>query len=344
MADNTKIEWCDASWNPIRARNRETGRVGWFCVHKSPGCKICYAEPINRRLGTGVDYKAQNLSQVEVFLDENMLTLPLRWRKPRVVFPCSMTDLFGEFVPDEMIDAVVQAMIAARQHVFIVLTKRSARMRAYFGRFKPDGQGWITRDGEDGFKARVGFADHRFPAPNVWLGVSCEDQARADERIPDLLATPAAVRLVSAEPLLDAIDLARYLRPRSTQHADGYGGREGPGFTTDFSKLDWVIAGGESGQNARPMHPDWARSLRDQCAVAAVAFFFKQWGQWAPRGCTPGFWLTAEGDLFGPCESSDLRVGPGCVGICRVGKKAAGRMLDGVEHNQRPKLTQELFS
>ena len=106
MAENTKIEWTDATWTPIRARNRETGHVGHFCVHKSPGCANCYAETWQHRLGTRVGYRAQDRDKIELFLDEDMLLKPCRWRKPRMIFVCSMTDLFLEDVPDEWIDRV----------------------------------------------------------------------------------------------------------------------------------------------------------------------------------------------------------------------------------------------
>ncbi|HRO02764.1 MAG TPA: phage Gp37/Gp68 family protein [Terricaulis sp.] len=376
MADGTKIEWAanadgspGASWNPIRARNRADGRVGWFCVHASGGCKLCYAERINHRLGTGIDYAAQNEAQVEVFLDEKALLQPLRWKKPRTIFVCSMTDLFGAFVSDAVIDAVFAVMALCPQHTFIVLTKRSARMRDHMrtpNRKRTMAEmvmpisNMLARAG--GHEARVKL-DH-FSAcfagsaafPNVWLGVSAEDQRTADERIPDLLATPAAVRHVSCEPLLEHIDLEVAWHGESALDSECWGDcgwcakgypplhncQRGAGNSERIrSGLDWVIVGGESGKDARPMHPDWATSLRDQCATAGVPFFFKQWGAWAPRGCTPGLWLTTDGDVFGPCDSADLRVGDGCVGMSRVGKATAGRLLDGRTHDERPMLAHQ---
>ena len=131
MGDHSKIEWTDATWNPIRARRRDTGKVGWFCTHASDGCTHCYAETLNHRLGTSIDYRAQDLAKVEIFLDEKMLKQPLRWRRPRRIFVGSMTDLFGEFVPDAMLDCIYAVMAMCPQHTFLLLTKRAGRMRDY---------------------------------------------------------------------------------------------------------------------------------------------------------------------------------------------------------------------
>jgi protein gp37 len=283
MADKTKIEWTEATWNPLRAVNKHNpardgaAAVGWFCIHVSPGCANCYAEQINKRLGNGKNYVKQEQPDLDFFLHERTLTQPLRWRKPRMIFVCSMTDLFGEWVPDEWIDKVFAVMALAPQHTFQVLTKRSARLLEYFQGIQ-DGDGFRVRspyifDAVDvlcsqyRLGARPAIID--WPLPNVWLGVSVEDQARADERIPDLLATPAAVRWISAEPLLAAVNLwsdANYPLP---------GGGTGSAFNWGKG-ITWIVAGGESGPGARPMHPDWARSLRDQCAAVGVPFFMKQ--------------------------------------------------------------------
>jgi len=275
MGDKSKIEWTDASWTPIRARNRATGKVGWFCAHASDGCRFCYAEVLNRRLGTGIDYRAQDLAKIEVFLDEKMLDQPLRWAKPRKIFVCSMTDLFAYFVPVDWIDRVFAVMALAPQHTFLVLTKRPARMRDYVA---ADRMGYIEgrakrmlreRSGDPGKPVMVGKTlAGTWPWPHVWLGVSVEDQARADERIPRLRETPAAVRFISAEPLLGPVDLRQHLVDPTTDW-----------MLSPKRAIDWLIVGGESGPGARPMHPDWARSLRDQCQAAGVPFFFKQWRQ-----------------------------------------------------------------
>ncbi len=272
MSDGTKIEWAEASWNPIRARNRETGAVGWFCSHASPGCIECYAEAINARLGTGIAFQAQNAGQVEIFLDEKTLLQPLKWRKPRRIFVCSMTDLFGEFVSDEMIERVLSVMAACPQHEFLVLTKRAARQRDFF-----------SRRGGDFFLVTPDRTEARvlnWPLPNVWLGTSIEDRRRAIERLPALMETPAAVRFVSAEPLLESIiaPLQPYLDTVETEN-------NGP----IHHALDWIIVGGESGRRARPFDLDWAAEIVAECQRAGVPVFVKQVGA-KPIRFTAEFW------------------------------------------------------
>ncbi len=391
MADGTSIEWTDATWNPIRARDRDTGKLGWFCTHASPGCANCYAEPINRRLGTGVDYKPGHLDRIEVFLDEAALLKPLSWRRPRVIFVGSMTDLFGDFVTDEMLDRVFAVMALCPQHVLQVLTKRQERMRAYLSRPATARRVWeLACDMvvEHGFGvtllahpshaslAPAGRHVHvgRWPVPNVWLGVSVEDQRRADERIPVLLETPAAVRWISAEPLLGAINLRR-IRIAPNHHTildalDGYAIASTPTQPGRPARtmLDWVVAGGESGPGARPMHPDWARGLRDQCATAGVPFLFKQWGEWAPiceigesddlyhpapeqhpearRRCRhANLVMHDDGAIFDLGTANDYHrrvtmgafaAGSKAMTMFAIGKKAAGRLLDGVTHDGFP--------
>jgi protein gp37 len=258
MGDKTKIEWTDASWTPIRARNLKTGKIGWHCEHDTTGCINCYAESMNRFVGTGLPFKPGHRKDIEIFLDEKMLELPLHWRRKRMIFVCSMTDLFADFVSDEWIDRIFTVMAMAKNHTFQVLTKRADRMKAYCTNLALG-------------KRNIRFGDNHidWPLPNVWLGVSAERQVEADERIPLLLQTTAAVRFVSVEPMLGPIDLTR-LGVRShhswpenvlIKHLD---------------YLDWVIVGGESGPHARPMDPAWAASIRDQCKAAGVAFFMKQ--------------------------------------------------------------------
>jgi len=185
-----------------------------------------------------------------VVLHSDRLNQPLKWRKPKRIFVNSLSDLFHEDVPDAVIDGVVDVMCQADQHTYQILTKRPERMLAYAE------------------SRELRALDH------VWLGVSCENQATADARIPILLQTPAAVRFISAEPLLGPVDLDGYLGDDLAIAEYEYGSFQyGQG-------LDWIIAGGESGPGARPMHPDWARSIRDQCRAAGVPFFFKQWGEW----------------------------------------------------------------
>jgi len=329
MADHSSIEWTDATWNPI------TG-----CSVISPGCTNCYAMKLAgtrmkhtpSREGLTRDTKAGPVWTGEVRLNREWIDQPLRWRKPRRIFVCAHGDLFHETVPGDWIDQVFSVMARAPQHTFQVLTKRPARMREYLSRFREPkvATGFITRDGEEplsyGGKATTIFSKRNWPLHNVWLGVSAEDQVRADERIPDLLATPAAVRFVSAEPLLGPVDIGWALA-HPIRIAAGFleRGRFSPGLET-LRPLDWVIVGGESGANARPMHHYWVRALRDDCARAGTAFFFKQWGEFSPYAAGPVPYVDVE-DPGNP--AAKYRVG-------RVGKKAAGRLLDGAEHNGMP--------
>ena len=300
MAENSKIEWTDATWNPIRAMLPAAGVWGYHCERISPGCQNCYAERMNGRMlpawGTGLDYTVPNRDKAEVFLDEKELRKPLSWRKPRRVFVESMSDLFGAWVPDEMIDRVFAEMGGARRHTFQVLTKRADRLLRYMQRFKPDGNGWVTPGGVDGPECHCPLDANRWPLPNVWLGVSVEDQQRADERIPLLLQTPAAVRFLSVEPLLGPVDLPRWLKGQCPQcHGfDDYcadvalcetcGGLNRIG-------IDWVIVGGESGPGARPCNVRWVRSIVRQCRDAGVPCFVKQLGAYpVVEPCSQHHW------------------------------------------------------
>lgn len=376
MADHSKIEWTDSTWTPIRARNRETGRVGHFCIHKSPGCKHCYSEIMQRRFGNPIRFAAQDAGKVEMFLDETMLTKPLGWKKPRMVFVCSMTDLFLEGVPDEWIDRVFAVMALAPRHVFQVLTKRSERMQTYIA-----SEPWDRINAEAG--TLMDWADMPeldVPPKHIWLGVSVEDQQRAAERIPHLLDTPAAVRFLSAEPLLGPIDLTRLELVPDSLDEDGDLRRAGirvdalrnkhceSGVTRGLAAIDWCIVGGESGPKARPMHPQWARDLRDQCEAAGAAFFFKQWGEWLPgensgwysdedrergiaphavhqdgtRGLHPASSKAKNYVMWEPDGTlhEGHRTGGDYFKVAawatRVGKKRAGRLLDGREWSELP--------
>lgn len=356
MGAITSIEWTDASWTPIRARNRETGKLGWHCTHVSEACRNCYAEGINKRLGTGLAFKPGHLKDVEIFLDEAMLLAPLRWRKARKIFVCSMTDLFADFVPDEMIDKVFAVAALCPQHTFQVLTKRPERMRVYLATWpmnsrEPDRISNLAHQISWGMRGHSGSGGLcTRPLPNVWLGTSAEDQPAADARIPDLLATPAAVRFVSLEPMLGPIDLTRI--DFGAEWLDALAGyRSMKEWANDIfdagPRIDWVICGGESGPHARPMHPDWARSLRDQCAAAGVPFFFKQWGEWIPevdRERDDPDWRLDYSRRYacaGNMRWLNLAGGMGFHGerfhvMRRVGKARAGRILDGRTHDDLP--------
>jgi protein gp37 len=366
MGAKSSIEWTDASWTPIRARNLETGKVGWHCERITTGCGTpteggCYAEKMNLRLGTGLPFKPGHRKDIEIFLDEQMLLAPLRWKKPRMIFVCSMTDLFAEFMLDEWIDRVFAVMALCPQHTFQVLTKRAERMRDYISSPNQKRRVLAARDdvtpgvGSGKYNAKAaldaGARLYSGPLPNVWLGVSAERQQEADERIPHLLDTPTTIRFISAEPLLGPIDLTRIQYSDEITFNVLKGPNKLPFGHFDGATLDWVIVGGESGPNSRPMHPDWARSLQKQCEAAGVEFFFKQRGEYTwvddsdydndaiPE--LPPNWRERTDDKY-ICMRADGSRSDGYGGdssefLYRVGKKAAGRLLDGREHNDIPK-------
>jgi protein gp37 len=355
----SKIEWTDRSdWNPVRG-----------CTRVSPGCGGpgqhggCYAEALAARF-SGVDPKtgkpmwghgfAEMVSGQprwtgKVALQHDRLTIPMSWRAPARVFANSTSDFFHEMLPDADIDEISAVMALCPHLTFQVLTKRAARMRRYWTDPETPGRIAAAIAGHDHDGAFAQAATHdkwmerlkAAPLPNLWLGVSCERQQEANERIPELLATPAVLRFISAEPLLGPIDLSL------GKWVSLFSGRfDGP----PTPQLDWVIAGGESGRNARPMHPAWARSLRDQCEIAGVPFFFKQWGEWAPynpptvemsRGGDPPDVAWPDGTIaHGTAEQHG---GPGqSLGFARgKGKSKNGRLLDGREHNAMPTITSQ---
>lgn len=339
MADGTKIEWTDATWNPI------TG-----CSVVSPGCTNCYAMKLAgtrlkhhpTRAGLTTYSKAGPVWNGQVRFNEGMLLDPLKWRRPRMIFVCAHGDLFAENVPDEWIDQVFAVMALASRHTFQVLTKRPERMREYMTsphsatRIYDIVMDMVVVDGAkailttpdthkfapDGNKVMLGV----WPLRNVWLGVSVEDQKRADERIPVLLNTPAAIRWISAEPLLGSIDLHGWCQ--AAWDGDIRHARPAP-------RIQWVVVGGESGPGARPMHPGWARSLRDKCAETGTPFLFKQWGEFGPAF---GPDLLPTGLPWSGEAQRAVARGTATVeqATRRVGKRVAGRLLDGVEHNAFP--------
>jgi len=229
---STKIQWTDETWNPV------TG-----CTKISPGCAHCYADRMAKRLAGRCGYPADE--PFRVTLHPNRLDQPLRWKKPRRVFVCSMGDLFHEDVPRPFIGEIWGVMASTPGNTFQILTKRPARMRQWV----QDLHEWVHAEQ---------------PLTNAWLGVTAEDQQRADERIPLLLQTPAAVRFVSVEPMLGHIDLKDWGVPPLE-------------WTIDTTRLlNWVIIGCESGPNRRPMKLEWAIDLVRQCKAAGVACFVKQ--------------------------------------------------------------------
>ena len=334
MADRTLVEWTDATWNII------TG-----CEIESPGCKNCYAMRLagtrlrNHPSRTGLtrESAAGPVWTGETRFNKQWLKQPLKWKRRRKIFVVAHGDLFYEGVPDDCIDLVFVIMILARQHTFQVLTKRVARMAAYIAsRSTPEGYAKLEAAARS-----IGHSlhDHGAPAalwplPNVWLGASVESQPYADARREPLRQVAAAgwITWVSYEPAL------------------------GPVNWTGWEFLRWFVAGGESGRGARPSHPVWHRNARDFCEATGVSFVFKQWGQWRPmhfheiaKHAGMSVRLVSDG--------SRRAIGDGChhrahqveamladptygwqVPILSVGKKRAGRQLDGVEHNEYPEM------
>jgi len=311
----TGIEWTDATWNPVRG-----------CSRVSEGRQRCYAESIARRFsGPGKPYEGLIHStgrwNGRIHLAEDHLLDPIRWGKGRRIFVNSMSDLFHEAIPFDYIDKVFAVMACTTRHTYQVLTKRPERMLEYFDRLRWNA---YTEDGvvHEGYTydqetrwfggpyALAGLPDQvrpsrvydewkpnrgkggydncgpLWPLENVWLGVSCENQPTADQRIPLLMKVPAAVRFLSCEPLLGPIDLTRIVLAANVPITDCADPRfDKVNFTVNalrgaqsikFSPVNWVIVGGESGHGSRPMEIEWARALKDQCAAAGTAFFMKQ--------------------------------------------------------------------
>ncbi len=303
---STKIEWADETWNPV------TG-----CTPVSAGCQNCYAKRMATRLRGRHGYPEDE--PFKVTLRPGRLEQPLGWKKPRRVFVCSMGDLFHPDVPFEFIFKVWAAMLSpiCFKHTFLILTKRPERMLEFYR--------WCQERNKQGM---VGL---EFERPHIWLGVTAENQDAADQRIPILLQIPAAVRFVSAEPMLGPVDLNQLIVPGDNPmgyHVSALHEQHDDCLYDSPTQLDWVICGGESGPGARPMQPEWPRELRDQCQAAGVPFFFKQWGKWVSPSQMPGETyrgIEGFGDGIGITDNPR-----------KVGKKRAGRLLDGREWNEYP--------
>lgn len=313
--NKTTIEWTDYTWNPV------TG-----CDKISAGCRSCYAETIANRFWG-------NRKFTDVQMHEDRLSEPghnvKKWRGKKV-FVCSMSDLFHESVTFNFIADVFIVMAFCKETTFQILTKRPQRALEFMKWAAPI---YFEEKFQDG-------AQTYLPPKNIWIGVSCENQEQADKRIPLLLQIPTTVRFLSCEPLIGPIDICQSIR--LSQHPNEI-------HTTFFGdKLHWVIAGGESGHHARPMHPDWVRSLRDQCAAARVPFFFKQWGEWMPSENLDGdMFYVQMGHAFGNDENGkpikqrrshlfdNGAHKPGTI-MFKFGKSKSGNLLDGVQHLNFP--------
>ncbi len=288
MSTKSLIEWTDASWNPIAG-----------CTKVSPGCDNCYAERMAYRLACMGQKKYQHVISTDggvwnhkIFCDEKSLDIPLHWKKSRMIFVCSMSDLFN--APFEFIEKVVAVIEECPQHTFQILTKRPEIMFEYF--------------------SGIGKLYELSCCSNLWLGVTAENQEWWNKRKEAFLSIPAAVHFVSNEPCLGEI---RYT-------------------DDELRQLDQIIVGGESGPGARPMHPDWARSIRDQCQAAGVPFFFKQWGEWLSGADKYALKINTYQNFY-PKRVTRM----GKITFFRVGKKKAGWLLDGKKYREYPKQESE---
>ncbi len=295
----TKIEWANEVWNPV---------VG--CTPASAGCDHCYAKRIFERNLSFHDHKFENPTTYP-----NRLDTPFHWKSPRRVFVNSMSDLFHPDVQFEFISKVINVAFLNPKLTFMILTKRPSRMLDFFK--------WV------GKSVNLDVA----PAPaNVWIGVSAENQATVDERIPILLQVPAAVRFVSVEPMLGPVELRKvkgdHVNFNVLEKSRFDYANNGFGVGAPMSEgIDWVICGGESGSGARFMHPDWVRKLRDQCTANHVPFFFKGWA---------GFKYEAANNAVFKDTHEQVPVDAQPMTRKFIGKKRAGRLLDGREWNQIP--------
>lgn len=341
MSDKSKIEWTEATWNWLRAVNVETGRRGWFCEKIAPECTNCYAAAFNRYRGNGIDYNSAGREKVK--LEVYKLDQPLLWKRPRKIFPCSMTDLFHDMVPDAWLDRYHAIVWLAERHTFQQLTKREGRMVEYYDHpelrhrwakalmevavtfdlgKRPDGKALMARMYE--IRGRLMDGTTGLP-PNLWIGVTGAERVEALGRIPF-----QGVRWVSLEPML------RQLAPEEL---------------AGLRRLHQVVVGFESGARARPGHVDWVREVRDFCVEHGVAFYFKQWGEWGDGSYPeiPGSKvrrvMVFNDGRFGPftheyAAEQERKMGGHAKFqprvMSRVGKKTAGRELDGRTWDEFP--------
>ncbi|MCW2242236.1 phage Gp37/Gp68 family protein [Azospirillum canadense] len=333
MAENSAIEWTDHTFNP------------WIgCTKVSLACDNCYAETERAVTCLGVTW---GVGQPRHRTSASTWKQPLAWNRKAAklgiryrVFCASLADVFDAEVPDEWRLDLFRMIVQTPHLDWLLLTKRPKVAQNFLSSFAmaPGKSGFLTHNGDKpkgwGGTGEIihGVGQEQiWPLPNVWLGATVESQAMAETRIPHLLATPAAVRFVSMEPLLGPVAMRPWLQGIPADAA-----------LSSYRRVDWVIAGGESGVHARPSHPDWFRSLRDECIATGVPFLMKQWGEWVPRG--PADWgypsvdgvprirLTNEGQN-GHFLNAE---GGNPVWMNRAGKRVAGRLLDGVLHDAYP--------
>lgn len=319
----------------------ETVNITRGCSLESDGCKNCYAMAMAGRFsGSGLPYEGLVIKTTQgykwtgkLLLVPAMLSDLLRKTKPRTIFIDSMSDLFHDAVPESYIDKFFAVAALTQQNTYQLLTKRAERARDYLQRLQAravevtsglleDADVYPFPKGslqwrEASYKIELAIADG--PLKNVHMGVSAENQAMAKRRVAALVEAPAAIRWISIEPMLGPIDLTPWLQ----RQCDG------------MPVIHWVVVGGESGPNSRPMHPAWPRALEEQCAGAKVAFLFKQWGSWVGGTGSKSGWIYLQNGAHTCGDKNTHEWGDGTISQ-NVGKKVAGRMLDGVQHDGYP--------
>ncbi len=318
----SKIEWTEKTWN-----------VSTGCNKVSEGCKHCYAAVMHPRQMVLNPEKYAHPFLDGAFPHEASLEVPLHWKKPAMIFVNSMSDLFHENIPFRFILKVFAIMALSPQHTFQILTKRPERALSFYNYIhNPDAH----RNAKEkiqkfAYPYRLNYDSFEFPLKNVWIGTSVENQEQADKRIPYLLQIPAAVRFLSCEPLLGEVDLSNFFISWK-DIPDEFARKFASLVPHKHQSIHWVIVGGESGHGARPLHPDWARKIRDDCQSAGVAFFFKQWGEYIPAmQVEAGF-----SEVHAPSLKKLVRVDERM--FYKLGKKHTGRLLDGVEYSEYPNI------
>jgi len=327
----SKIEWTDKTWNPV---------IG--CSKISEGCENCYAEKMAFRLTNMLKNTKNHISNEintsciayssiiengkwngKTALRKDKLQEPSKWKKPCKIFVCDMGDLFHESVPFQWIDKIFTVCACNPHHIFQLLTKRPERALKYFNWKEPD---WANEGMREDDGVKIPFKDWKWPLDNVWIGVTVENQEQSEIRIPLLSKIPVRIKYISCEPLLGPIDLSEII----------YEGQK----IYPLKFINWVIAGGESGPGSRPMHPDWVRSLQDQCEATNIPFFFKQWGEYRPfeKMSKPNFYIdsaTNKINFIVDGKWLDYPLITNCM-FLKIGKKKAGRLLDGIIYNEFP--------
>lgn len=339
---NTKIEW-----------THHTVNFYWGCSKVSPACENCYAEALDKRYHGGVNWHGQRMPRLEKAREE-CLKLERRAVKTGERILCfveSMGDWLDPDVPVEWLAYLLDTIRICPHVTFQLLTKRPELWRERITKsmefgilFDPP-----TSDEGDFINWLDGWLCGEPPA-NVWIGCTVENQEMADKRIPELLKIPARVRFLSCEPLLGPVNLrsVAYIRAGGQTIIDTLTGHMPNAFSGTkpiWARIDWIICGGESGPKARPMHPDWARGLRDQCKADGVPFFFKQWGEWAhtsqaryDQTIQTAYEEISDAQIAGSLADGKFIRGTDSYGWMHVGKARAGHLLDGVEHHEFPRV------